>query len=400
MSPDMNTNNELWILHASVGGGHKSAARALARAFQLRDPGQRVRVVDALDGMSDEFKRAYTGSFELGVAHTPTFYGAFFELTKELDRSATFRAARTLHNRAHGQRLLEMIRLGRPRAIICTHFLPLEMALVERRRGRLNVPIFGVVTDYVAHGLWRQPDADLTFCPPGRGRHDLRRGGVPGRRIVVSGIPIDPAFAEPYDLVASKRAAGLALDRPTVAVLAGGAGMGPLVEVLERTGREVGRSADLVVVCGKNELLQARAERAARDLPGRVRVVGFVDPIVELLRGADVVVTKPGGLTTSECLALGKPTVFYEAAPGQEGANARFAADQGAAVRGGTPADTGLAAALLVRDGVLRARLAARARRVGRGDAAILVVDTVAAEVVRFERQRERARARERAIVA
>jgi processive 1,2-diacylglycerol beta-glucosyltransferase len=399
MSLDMK-NNELWILHASVGGGHKSAARALERALALREPGQPVRVIDALDGMTDEFRRLYTGSFEAGVAHTPTFYGAFFELTKELDRSAAFRAARTLHNRAHGQRLLEMIRLGRPRAIVCTHFLPLEMALVERRRGRLDAPIFGVVTDYVAHGLWRQPDADLTFCPPGRGRHDLKRGGVPGRRIVVSGIPIDPVFAQPYDQVASKRAAGLALERPTVAVLAGGAGMGPLVEVLEHTARAVGASADLVVVCGKNEVLKARAARAARDLPGRVRVVGFVDPIVELLRGADVVVTKPGGLTTSECLALGKPTVFYEAAPGQESANARFAADQGAGVHGGTPAATAAEAARLVRDPAARATLAARARRIGRGDAAVLVADTVLAEVGRYERQRERARARARALVA
>lgn len=393
-------NDELWILHASVGGGHKSAARALERALALREPGQRVRVIDALDGMTDEFRRLYTGSFEAGVAHTPTFYGAFFELTKELDRSAAFRAARTLHNRAHGRRLLEMIRLGRPRAIVCTHFLPLEMALVERRRGRLDAPIFGVVTDYVAHGLWRQPDADLTFCPPGRGRHDLKRGGVPGRRIVVSGIPIDPVFAQPYDQVASKRAAGLTLERPTVAVLAGGAGMGPLVEVLEQTSRAVGASADLVVVCGKNEVLKARAERAARDLPGRVRVVGFVDPIVELLRGADVVVTKPGGLTTSECLALGKPTVFYEAAPGQESANASFAADHGAGVRGGTPAATAAEAARLVRDPAARATLEARARRVGRGDAAVLVADSVLAEIGRYERQRERARARTRAQVA
>src|SRR5690606_23180648 len=149
------------------------AARALARAFQRRDPAQAVRVVDALDGMTDEFRRLYTRSFEVGVARTPTFYGAFFRLTRDVDRSAAFRAARSLYNRTHGERLLDMIRRGRPRALVCTHFLPLEMALVERRRGRLDVPVFGVVTDYVAHGLWRQPDADLTFCPPGRSRHDL-----------------------------------------------------------------------------------------------------------------------------------------------------------------------------------------------------------------------------------
>lgn len=374
---------EVWVLHASVGGGHKSAARALARAFEQRSPETKVRVIDALEGMSLEFRRLYAGSFDVGVAHTPTFYGAVFHATRDLDRSAAFRAARTLYNRVHGQRLIQMLRLGRPRAVVCTHFLPLEMALVERRRGRLDAPVFGVVTDYVAHGLWRQPDADLTFCAPGRARHDLRRGGVPARRVVVSGIPIDPVFAAPYDRLASKRAAGLDLARPTVAVLAGGAGMGPLVEVVERTAREVDGAADLVVVCGSNAALKARAEAAARHLPGRVKVVGFVDPIVELLRGADVVVTKPGGLTTSECLALGKPTVFYEAAPGQESANARFAADLAAGVAAGSPRATGEAAARLVRDAAARAALGDRARRVGRPAAALEVVDHVLARLGR-----------------
>jgi processive 1,2-diacylglycerol beta-glucosyltransferase len=377
------TSDELWILHASVGGGHKSAARALERALARRAPDLPVRVVDALDGMSDEFRRTYTGSFEVSVAHTPTFYGAFFRATRDLDRSAVFRAARTLHNRAHGGRLLDMLARGRPRAIVCTHFLPLEMALVERRRGRLDAPIFGVVTDYVAHGLWRQPDADLTFCPPGRARHDLRRGGVPAWKALPTGIPIDPVFAAPYDLAEAKRRAGLALDRPTIALLAGGAGMGPLVEVLERTARAVEGSADLVVVCGRNEALKARASAAAATLPGRVVVRGFVDPIVDLLRGADVVVTKPGGLTTSECLALGKATVFYEAAPGQESANARFAADLGAGVEGGSPASTGAAAARLVRDERARAALAARAARLGRPQAAFDVADAVLARLAR-----------------
>src|SRR5690606_17375798 len=115
-----------------------------------------------------------------------------------------------------GEALLELLRGSSPRAIVCTHFLPLEMALRERARGGLDAPVYGVVTDYVAHGLWRQPGADLTFCPPGRAKHDLRRGGVPARRVVTSGIPIDPACGDPYDVAAAKRLAGLAPDRPTV----------------------------------------------------------------------------------------------------------------------------------------------------------------------------------------
>src|SRR5690606_20159269 len=225
--------------------------------------------------------------------------------------------------------------------------------------------------DYVAHGLWRQPRADLTFCPPGRAKHDLRRGGVPARRVVASGIPVDPACGDPYDAAAAKRLAGLAPDRPTVVLLAGAAGMGPLVAVLTRTARALAGAADVVVVCGRNEALRGEVTRAARGLPGRIVVRGFVSPLLDLLRGADVVVTKPGGLTTSECLALGKPTVFYEAAPGQESANAAHAVALGGGVLGGDPAGTARATAALVRDPAARGALAAAARRGARPNAAL-----------------------------
>lgn len=374
------------VVHASVGGGHKAAARAVARAIGQLAPDRQVEVLDALDGMSASFRAAYNGSFEVGVGHTPGLYGAFFDATRELDRSPAFRAARRLVNAAHAEVLTRQLREAQPAAIVATHFLPLEVALRERAAGRISCPIFGVVTDYVGHGLWRQKDADLTFCAPGRAAVDLRRGGVPAGRIVTSGIPIDPRLALPYDRAASKRAAKLSLERPTVAVLAGGAGMGPLVEVMTSTARALRGAADLVVVAGSNEALKEQAASAARDLPGSIRVEGFVDPIAELLRGADVIVTKPGGLTTSECLALGKATVLYEAAPGQERENARRCEALRAARFCPAPADAAAAVVELVRDPAAREALEARALRAGRPEAALEVAARVLRRVDCHER--------------
>ena len=373
--------DEVLILHASCGGGHAAAARALARAFEREAPEQRVRVVDALEGMTPGFRSLYTRSFELSVAHTPSVYGAFFQLSRNVDRSPVLRAARSLSNRSHGRALIGLLRRARPRAVVCTHYLPLEIALREQQAGRLQAPVYAVVTDYVAHGLWRQPGAERTFCAPGRARHDLRRGGVPARRIVPCGIPVDPSYGAPYDLRDAKARTGLALERPTAVLLAGAAGMGPLVSVLRRTALATGGAADLVVVCGKNEQLRADATRCVRDLPAalgaRVRVLGFVSPIGDLLRGADVMVTKPDGLTTSECLTLGKATVFYEAAPGQESANARHAVALGAGALGGDPGGTAAAVASLLRDPHRRERMGAAARRAARPDAARQIVEEV-----------------------
>ena len=371
--------NEILILHATCGGGHKSAARALEKAFHEADATIPVRVVDALDFMSPTSRKLYTGSFEVAVAHVPSVYGAFFEMTRNLDRSPVFRAARGVSNRINCEGLVELLRESQPRAVVCTHFLPLEVALREKRAGRLEAPVYAVVTDYVAHGFWRQEDAEVTFCPPGRAVCDLVLGGVPEERIQKTGIPIDPAFGRSHDRLAAKARAGLPFERPTILLLAGGAGMGPLAEVLRETAHAAGDSAEIVVVCGKNEALKAECAALARDLPAPIRVLGFVDPILDLLQGADVVVTKPGGLTTSECLALGKPIVFYEAAPGQESANVRYAVDRDAALDGGSPEGAARAAVLLARNPALRERLGRRARRISRPDAARAIVRTVLA---------------------
>jgi processive 1,2-diacylglycerol beta-glucosyltransferase len=375
----MNGTNEILILHATCGGGHKSAARALEKAFRQADPTLEIEVVDALDGMNATSRKLYTGSFEAAVAHAPAVYGAFFSITKNLDRSPVFRAARGVSNRIQCEKLTDLLRARQPRAIVCTHFMPLEVALREKRAGRISAPIYAVVTDYVAHGFWRQAEADVTFCPPGRAAADLVLGGVPAEKIQKTGIPIDPNYAKPYDVLVAKKRAGLPLTRPTILLLAGGAGMGPLVEVLRETARAVRETAEIVVVCGKNQNLQAECAAAALDLPAPIRVLGFVDPIADLLQGADVIVTKPGGLTTSECLALGKAIVFYEAAPGQESANARYCVDRDAGVDGGKPSGAAHAAALLARNPALRDRLGRRARRVARPDAAAEIVAVVLA---------------------
>jgi processive 1,2-diacylglycerol beta-glucosyltransferase len=372
--------NEILILHATCGAGHKQAARALEKAFREADPTIEVRVFDALDGMNRTSRKVYQGSFEAVVGHAPSVYGAVFSMTKNLDHSPVFRAARGISNRLQCEELVALLRKSSPRAIVCTHFMPLEVCLRLKRAGQLDAPIYAVVTDYVAHGFWRQEDADVTFCPPGRAAADLvLGGGLSPEKVVASGIPIDPTYGRAYDQIEAKKSAGLPLTRPTVLLMAGGAGMGPLTTVLRETSAQVGTAAEIVVVCGKNEKLRAECCEIARDLRSPVRVLGFVDPIASLLRAADVVVTKPGGLTTSECLALGKAIVFYEAAPGQESANARYVCDRDAGIDGGAPEGAAKAAALLVANPAMRARLSRRARRVSRPDAARTIVEVVLA---------------------
>jgi len=369
------------VLHASCGGGHRAAARALVKAFGLVAPFVSVDVEDSLDHMSPLFRATYGRSFEAVVTHAPRIYGALFRATAELDRRSWFRAARSAWNGAHDRPLRALLREKKPSAVVCTHFLPLEIALRAQRGSSFEGRVYSVVTDHVVHGLWRQPGAALTFCAPGRSRYDLERGGVDGSGIHATGIPIDPAWGLDYDAREARVRVGLPVDRPLVLLLAGGTGLGPLVSVVREAGELLAGRANVLAVCGRNERLLKEAEGAASAAGDHVRAVGFVDPLVDLVRAASVVVTKPGALTTNECLAAGKALVFYEAAPGQETANARFAVERGAALDGRSARGAVEGALRLVVDAALRRSLERRALRIARPDSALDVATSIVAHL-------------------
>ncbi len=166
---------DLLVLHASCGGGHRAAAGALEKAFRAVAPGMGVEVEDALDHMSLPFRATYARAFEAVVTRAPRLYGALFRATANLDRRRWFRALRSAWNGLNDGGLRALLRESQPRAVVCTHFLPLEVALRAQRGSSFEGRVYSVVTDHVVHGLWRQPGAALTICAPGRSRYDRER---------------------------------------------------------------------------------------------------------------------------------------------------------------------------------------------------------------------------------
>jgi len=163
---------------------------------------------------------------------------------------------------------------------------------------------------------------------------------VPGERIQVSGIPIHPVFALTADRGRLQGKHGVSAAAPLLLVLCGGFGVGP-VEALVRTLLASVGSAQMVIVAGRNEALRRRLERLTASARDRVRVLGFTTEMNEWMALADLAVTKPGGLTTSEALALGLPLVVANAIPGQETRNATMLFEEGAAVSGENPLTVG-----------------------------------------------------------
>jgi processive 1,2-diacylglycerol beta-glucosyltransferase len=221
-----------------------------------------------------------------------------------------------------------------PDALLCPHYLPLEILGGVQTRMRKRKRIFPytvcIVTDFEAHALWMEPCVNLYCVAAEETGARLVARGVPPEQVVVTGIPIARKFSVKTDAAVARRQLNLAAGLPTLLVLGGGFGMGPVAEILRELAK-VDARMQVIVVCGKNEAL--RKKLAAMEHRHPTTVLGFATNMHELMAAADLILTKPGGLTTSEALAMGRPLVILSPIPGQEAANSDFLLEKGAAVK-------------------------------------------------------------------
>ncbi len=325
--------NRVLVLSASAGAGHVRAGQALERALVATGRVHEVRHVDVLQYTSKLFRRVYAQAYLDLVNRAPEVLGWLYDYFDEPGRHERLRLALNKLNTTRFVRLLER---ERPDWAVSTHFLPAEIIAWLRSKGRLVTRQAIVVTDFDIQAIWLTHHVDRYFVALDETRVHLERLAVPPDAITVSGIPIDPVFEEPKAARAMRAKHGLAPELTTILVSAGGFGVGP-VETLVRTLLELQHPAQLVVICGRSEDLKRRLDKLAGARPPKLnpalRVVGYTTEMDEYMAAADLLVGKPGGLTSSEALARGLALVIVRPIPGQEERNADHLLEAGAAIR-------------------------------------------------------------------
>jgi len=362
------------ILHASAGAGHQRAAEALAAACRVE--GAQPIVHDILDFTPPLFKATYAAGYLNMVRSTPELWGYLYSLTDRKSHMPWQRRVRTTLNKLNTRAFERFYRDVNASAVICTHFLPLEILGRRTENEPCSRPLFGVVTDFAAHSLWSCPNVDGYFTGSEEARRQLIRRGQPANRVWVTGIPVAPEFIPPSDVDDLRIRLGLIPDLPMILVLCGGFGVGPITDVLDAFAREPLR-AQLAIVTGKNETLHEKVSSKAREVQMPVMVFGFVDHIHDLIGAADVVISKPGGLTSAEVLAMGRPLVMLDPIPGQEQRNGEYLLENGAAVRLVEPQDAPFKVWPIIENSERRRVLGETALRLARPMAARLIVQQV-----------------------
>ncbi|HEV7374346.1 MAG TPA: glycosyltransferase [Pyrinomonadaceae bacterium] len=364
------------ILSVSAGAGHLRAAEALESAFRLMNAAQEVRHIDTLQYTNKIFRHLYSKAYIEMVNKMPEVLGWLYD---HLDKPWKNERRRLALDKLNTRPFVKMLKEYQPDITVCTHFLPAEIISWLKAKERISCRQSIVVTDFDVHAMWLCHHYEHYFVALDETRLHLEKLGIPANKITISGIPIDPVFAEQKNQREMREKLGLRQDVTTILLSAGGFGVGPMEHILKSLISDMRSPAQVVALCGRNQKLKHRIEHLAASLSSdrqlSIKTVGYTTAMDEYMSASDILLGKPGGLTTSEALAKGLIFVIVNPIPGQEERNSDHLLEEGVAIRCNNLPVLAYKLDRLLSDPARMNTMRANARRLARPHAAREVVD-------------------------
>lgn len=333
----MTQKNRLLALSVSAGAGHVRAAQALCGAAGAYHPELQVDHLDLLDLVPPGFRKLYGSGYIKMIEKAPLLWAYLYQRTDHPPSASMLDRVRRQVERLNTGKLDAKIEASGADAIVCTHFLPAELLSRRIARGLPTPPVWVHVTDFDVHGMWLHPRMRGYCVASDEVAARLNARGIPADRIHVTGIAISPQFGAAPSRQEAAAELGLDPNKTTLLMLSGGAGVGDIETLFEKIAG-LPRDLQVIALAGRNEELLTRLQAVAARYPGLARALGFTRNIERVMAAADLAITKPGGLTTSECLAMQLPMIVVSPIPGQEERNADMLLEAGCALKAVDPA--------------------------------------------------------------
>jgi len=352
------------LISFKIGMGHVQAARAIYE--ELADQNVEVKHIDLSDYCTVASKKFYQQGYLRMVTHAPALYSLLY---RRIPSSSA--RSRAFFDSINAAKLRKFIRDYQPDIIVSTHFIVTSLLSRWKDKAGLDFKLIFTGTDFAAHRLWFDKKVDLYFSPSESVRTELLELGVKGE-IIVSGIPIGRNFSKEFDKTIIRKDLDLE-DRFTILLINGGFGVGKSKEILQSLVGQ-NRPIQIIAVAGLNNKLKLSLEQiASRSTSTTVKVFGFSDKISELMAVSDLIISKAGGLTVAESLAIGTPLLAFEPTPGQEEANIKFLELNNAALSAHSILDIE-ANVRYILDGVINlSKLRENVRKVARPDSSKII---------------------------
>ena len=321
-------NLRVLVFSAAFGMGHVRAAEAVIEAIYERQPNAEVIHLDCGEIISKKFNSALKKTYLGIIKYTPKLWGKFYYETSRIRPDSTIQR---LLNKLGQNDFKQYIDNLQPDLIVCTYPTVAGALAQLRQNNLLDVPVITVITDFTVHSQWIHPGVDLFIVGCADVYNGLVARGIDPARICTTGIPVSLKFEEVLNRSRIAAKLGLSPDRRTVLIMGGANGTLRAIKRVCKTLAEDQLPLQLIVVCGKDERLYHSLDQALEGARNPIIRYGFSNNIHELMTGADLIVTKAGGLTSSEALTKRLPLIIFKPIPGQEEENTKFMHRVGAA---------------------------------------------------------------------
>jgi processive 1,2-diacylglycerol beta-glucosyltransferase len=291
-------------------------------------PGSEALIVDSLKYISPFVDRLIVGTYLNTVKRTPNIYGKLYKLSETdesiSDMTKTF-------NKLLSYRLFDFINNYNPSVIVCTHTFPLQMLSNLKRKGKIPMPVIGIVTDFVNHLFWKLEGIDAFIVAHDYIRNDMIKMGISKDKIFTYGIPVAGDFLKRRDRSSLLYEFELQ-NKLTLLIMGGSLGFGEVRDIFASL-LECNRDIQIIAVTGQNRKLKSQLEELSFNTEKNVKILSYSDRISDLMDVSDFIITKPGGVTISEALVKKLPILVISPIPGQEEKNARFLINTGVAAQ-------------------------------------------------------------------
>lgn len=344
-SPIKNKQKRVLLMYITRVSGHRQATLAVQQALRQLYPQIEAPAINGFGYTYPLLEKVVNKAYMSVIKRTPKVWDYLYDNPKIVKKSESIK--NFLHKTSY-KKIGRLMARHRPDAVVCTQAFPCGMIADYKRTHRLDVRLIGVLTDFSPHSFWLNEGVDYYVVPSVEIKDRFVKKGVPPDAIKVYGIPLRSKFALQLDKAPIARALGLDAEVPTVLIMGGGQGLGPIKKIVKSL-IKVKMNFQMIVLAGTNKKIINSLNRYAKKTEKKILVFEFATNVDELMELSTLIITKPGGMTTAESLAKGLPMVIVNPIPGQEMRNTDFLIKKGIGIRIDDTSDIGEEIELLLK---------------------------------------------------
>ena len=322
------------IFYASYGGGHLNAAKSINEYIINNYKNVNVELIDCMKYVNKTIEKVTTTAYREAAKKMPWVWGKIYDDSQK----GPLAHLSSRSNKIMAIKLLKLLREKKPDLIISTHPFSSQMCSYLKRKQKITAKIATIMTDFAPHDQWLVGNdyTDYYFVAHDKMKDYLISKDIKTSKIHVTGIPLSSRFLQTYDRKEISKEFNLDENKNNILFFGGGEfglGKNKTFQIFEKLIKNT-TNMQIIAISGKNEKMKSEFEEIVKrtNAQKNVRVLEFTNKVPELMSISCLVITKPGGMTTTESLASKLPMIIINPIPGQEEENAEFLESKGIAL--------------------------------------------------------------------